>query len=110
MNNYYPNNFYPTDNGGNSNPTYTQNPMYQSRTMSDNQLYLDGIIGLNKGKKAKFYVTIPGSSEWQDKIIEGIIEQTGKDHIIVSNPNNGEWYLILMIYLDIVVFEEPINY
>ena len=41
---------------------------------------------------------------------DGIIEQAGRDHIIVSNPTTGEWYLILMIYLDFVTFEEPINF
>ena len=29
---------------------------------------------------------------------------------IVSNPNTGEWYLILMIYLDFVTFDESINF
>ena len=100
MNQYYPNYDY----------TQNMNTMYPSRNIPDHQLYLDGIMGLNKGKKAKFYVTIPGSGSWQDKVFEGIIEQTGKDHVIVSNPNNGEWYLLFMIYLDYVVFEEPINY
>ena len=48
--------------------------------------------------------------EWQDRVFEGIIEQSGRDHIIMSNPQTGEWYLVLMIYLDFVTFEEPINY
>ena len=30
--------------------------------------------------------------------------------IILSDPNTGKWYLILMIYLDYVEFEERINY
>jgi len=68
------------------------------------------ILRLNRGKKAKFYVTIPGSNDFQDKIFEGIIEQSGRDHIIISNPSSGEWYLILMIYLDFVTFDESINY
>ena len=49
-------------------------------------------------KMAKFHITVPGSIEWQDRVFNGIIEQSGRDHIIVSNPNTGEWYLILMIY------------
>jgi hypothetical protein len=28
----------------------------------------------------------------------------------MSNPNTGEWYLVLMIYLDFVTFDEPINF
>ena len=78
--------------------------------LNEEQSYIENILRLNKGKKAKFYITIPGSKEFTDKIFEGIIEQAGKDHIIVSNPNNGEWYLILMIYLNYVTFDEPINF
>ncbi len=72
--------------------------------------YIENILRLNRGKKARFHVTVPGSVEWQDRVFDGIIEQSGRDHIIVSNPTTGEWYLILMIYLDFVTFEEPINY
>ncbi len=90
----------------------TQNPnaMYNSGLVPDEQSYIENILRLNRGKKARFHVTVPGSIEWQDRVFDGIIEQSGKDHIIVSNPNTGEWYLVLMIYLDFVTFEEPINY
>ena len=65
---------------------------------------------LNKGKKVKVFITVPGSSEWQDKLFEGIIEEIGKDHIIISNPQTGEWNLILIIYIVFITFDEPINY
>ena len=77
---------------------------------SEEQSYVENIIRINKGKMAKFHVTVPGSIEWQDRVFNGIIEQAGRDHVIVSNPNTGEWYLILLIYLDFVTFDEPINY
>lgn len=83
---------------------------YQEQKDINEQSYIENIIRLNRGKKARLHITVPGSNEWQDKVFEGIIEQAGKDHIIVSNPNNGEWYLILLIYLDFVTFEEPIKY
>ena len=121
-NNYYQNPNY-QGSGLNTNPltgqqqplpTYdsTQNPnaMYNVGLIPDEQSYIENILRLNKGKKARFHVTVPGSIEWQDRVFDGIIEQSGKDHIIVSNPNTGEWYLILMIYLVFVTFEEPINY
>ena len=115
-NNYYPNPNYPQQvTPPKTNvPTYDQtqlpNAMYAQPTIPDEQSYIENILRLNRGKKAKFHVTVPGSIEWQDRVFEGIIEQSGKDHLIVSNPNTGEWYLILMIYLDFVTFEEPINY
>ena len=50
------------------------------------------------------------SINWRDKIFTGIIEQAGRDHIILSDPNTGKWYMLLMIYLDYVEFDERINY
>ena len=115
MNNaYYPNSNYQQPSTQTNVPTYDQtqlpNAMYNAGSIPDEQSYIENILRLNRGKKAKFHVTVPGSIEWQDRVFEGIIEQSGKDHLIVSNPNTGEWYLILMIYLDFVTFEEPINY
>ncbi len=89
-------------------PSY-ENTQVEINPLNMEQSYIENILRLNKGKKAKFYVTIPGSEEYQNKVFEGIIEQAGRDHIIVSNPS-GEWYLILMIYLDFVTFDEPINF
>jgi len=41
-------------------------------------------------------------------IFKGIIEQSGRDHIILSDPTTGEWYLILMIYINYIKFDERI--
>ncbi len=96
----------------NTVPNQQTVPSYQEQygLMQDEQSYIENILRLNRGKKARLHITVPGSSEWQDRVFEGIIEQAGKDHVIVSNPSTGEWYLILIIYLDFVTFEEPINY
>ena len=106
------------------NGTYYQNPTFPTATTNNyqdtivpvgteltmEQSYIENILRLNRGKKARLHVTVPGSIEWQDRVFDGIIEQAGKDHVILSNPQTGEWYLILIIYLDCVTFEEPINY
>ena len=55
-------------------------------------------------------MSFPDSNEWRDKTFKGIIEEAGKDHLIISDPLNGNWYLILMIYLNYVEFEEKMNY
>ncbi len=113
---YYPNQVFPGSGlSGNTVPNQQSVPSYdQSQVMvnpsSMEQSYIENILRLNRGKKAKFHITVPGSSEWQDRVFEGIIEQSGRDHIIVSNPSTGEWYLILMIYLDFVTFDEAINF
>ena len=106
-------NYYSGQKGGQFpvyDQTQKQNAMYGVGLPVDEQSYIENILRLNRGKKARFHITVPGSSEWQDRVFEGIVEQSGKDHIIISNPNTGEWCLILMIYLDFVTFEEPITY
>lgn len=118
MNNgYYQNPIFPgTSIKSNNVPNQQSVPSYEQTQTTPNyilpaeQSYIENILRLNRGKMAKFHITVPGSIEWQDRVFNGIIEQAGRDHIIVSNPNTGEWYLILMIYLDFVTFEEPINY
>ena len=96
----YPSNMRPADTY--INPQVTELPMEQS--------YVENILRMNKGKKVKAYVSYSDSNEWKDKIFEGIIEQAGRDHLILSDPNTGNWYLILMVYLDYVEFFEKINY
>lgn len=108
---YYNNQFPGTSLANNTVPNQQSVPSYQEQYgLNDEQSYIENILRLNKGKLGKFHVTIPSSNDWRDKIFTGVIEQAGRDHIIVSNPTNGEWYLILMIYLDYVTFDEPINY
>ena len=74
------------------------------------QSLIENILRLNKGKKVKIYASYPDSNEWRDRIYEGIIEQSGRDHIILSDPTNGVWEMLLMIYVDYISFDEPINY
>ncbi len=74
------------------------------------QSYIENILRLNKGKEVKAYVSYPDSVEWRDKIYDGIIEEAGRDHLILSDPSTGKWYLIRMIYLNYVEFNDKINY
>ncbi len=107
-NNYYENPIIP--NYGkeiiqNGEHNYRNNNIY-----STDDIFIDNIIKYNRGKKAKIFATIPYSSEWQDKEFEGIIESSGKDHIIISNPSTGEWTIIPIMYISYITLEEPINY
>lgn len=78
--------------------------------LDEEQSYVENILRLNRGKLATFYMSFPDSVEWRDKTFTGIIEAAGRDHIIVSDPKTGHWYLLLMIYLNYVDFDEKINY
>lgn len=74
------------------------------------QSYIENILRLNKGKKVTIYASYADSREWKDRIFKGIIEESGRDHIILSDPTTGKWFLIIMIYVDYIEFDEKINY
>lgn len=115
--NYYTNPTYPGINQNNGQLTamggVATNPNpngYGDQMLNIEQSYIENILRLNRGKLATFYFSFPDSVDWRDKTFTGIIEAAGRDHIIISDPNTGKWYLLLMIYLNYVDFDEKINY
>ncbi len=112
--NYYQNPTFPSNQMSTVNqatiPTSPPGNISSVSTLPMEQSYIENILRLNKGKRVNAYVSYPDSTEWQNKIYSGIIEEAGRDHLIISDPVNGYWYLIRMIYLDYVEFMEKINY
>lgn len=108
---FYQNPTFPNASSNtNVNPaTPPGNISFQSQVPIEQSL-IENILRLNKGKKVRAYVSYPDSTDWRDKVYEGIIEQAGRDHLIISDPKTGIWYLIRMIYLNYVEFEEKIKY
>ncbi len=76
----------------------------------DEESYIENILRLNRGKMGVFFLTYENNSQWNAKVIRGVIETAGRDHIIVSDPQTGKRFLLLMVNLDYVEFDEPINY
>ncbi|WP_445488944.1 spore coat protein GerQ [Niallia sp. 03133] len=72
--------------------------------------YIENILRLNKGKLATVYTTFENNTQWNAKIFKGIIEAAGRDHLILSDPQSGVRYLIPMVYLDYITFDEEIEY
>ncbi|MBO8156580.1 MAG: spore coat protein GerQ [Bacillaceae bacterium] len=72
--------------------------------------YIENILRLNRGKRATVYMTFENNQQWNAKVFKGIIEAAGKDHLVISDPQTGKRYLLLMIYLDYVVFDEELEY
>ncbi|WP_054754579.1 spore coat protein GerQ [Piscibacillus salipiscarius] len=70
--------------------------------------YIENILRLNRGKEARVYMTFEGQ-DTQD-VFTGTIEEAGRDHIVLADSDSGKWYLLLMIYLDYVEFNEEIEY
>ncbi|AAP29276.1 MULTISPECIES: spore coat protein GerQ [Bacillus] len=74
------------------------------------QSYIENILRLNKGKQATVVMTYERGSSLGTQSYTGIIEAAGRDHIVISEPQSGKRYLLLMIYLDYVEFPEEITY
>ncbi|MCV9885755.1 spore coat protein GerQ [Metabacillus halosaccharovorans] len=74
------------------------------------QSYVENILRLNRGKVATVYMTFEGNREWNAKIFKGVVEAAGRDHLILSDPQTGKRFLLLMVYLDYVTFDEELNY
>lgn len=97
----------PLYSGGNAVPNQSS---IASTDLPLEQSYIENILRLNKGKNARVHMTFPDSTEFRDREFSGIIEQSGRDHIILRDPKTGTWELLLMIYVDFITFDEPINY
>lgn len=69
--------------------------------------YIENILRLNKGKVATVYMTFEGNNQ---KVFKGVVEAAGRDHIVLSDPQTGKRYILLMVYLDYVTFDEEIEY
>lgn len=74
------------------------------------QSYIENILRLNRGKMATVHMTFEGGNGSNTKVFKGRIEAAGRDHIILSDPDSDRRYLLLMVYLDYVTFDERINY
>lgn len=112
MNNNYMNNNFPGKpiySGNISTPNQTNAPTIMQEYIPDEQSYIENILRVNKGKRVSVYQSFADAGEWKDSVFTGIIEQSGRDHIILSDPNTGNWYLLLMIYVNFIKFEEEIN-
>ena len=95
------------------NPTFpsVQDNNYQETISSENNDYkknipLNDILKNNIGKKINIYLLYE-NNERQN--YNGIIENVEKDYIIISNPETGNWFLLLLKYLNYIEFEEKIN-
>ncbi len=72
--------------------------------------YIENILRLNLGKIGTLYMTYENNSQWNAKIFKGRIEAAGRDHIIISDPQTGMRYLLLMVNLDYITFDEELQY
>ena len=91
----------------------TNNPIIPDNnysTLTMEQSYIENILRNNIGKKVRVHASFSDSIEWRDRVFTGIIELAGRDNLIISDKENDKNYLILMVYLDFVEFDEEITY
>jgi spore germination protein Q len=74
------------------------------------QSYIENILRLNKGKLVTVYATFEGNTQWNAKAFKGVIEAAGRDHVILSDPQTGMRFLIPMVAVDYITFDEQIEY
>lgn len=112
MNSYFDKNVFPGNQVYNNykDNLHIISPNYSLEEIPLEQSYIENILRLNKGRQACVHITIPNSEKYKDNEFKGIIEQAGKDHLILSEPTSGKWNLIPMIYIDFITFDEKINY
>ena len=98
------------------NGEYYQNPVFPNQNMMNNNPnnfnnnnFIDDVLKNNKGKKVVISITLANNKDFQEKTFNGIVEQSGKDYIIIYNPEDGKYYLIPLMYLNYIKFDEKIN-
>ncbi len=72
--------------------------------------FIENILRLNRGRMGTFYFTYENNPEWPAVVYRGRIEEAGRDHLIIYNPETNKSYLLLMVNLDYVEFDGPIEY
>lgn len=81
-----------------------------SATGVTEESYIENILRFNRGKIATVYMTFENNNQWNARVFRGRVETAGRDHIILSDPQTGKRYILLMINLDWVEFDEPLAY
>lgn len=71
--------------------------------------YIENILRLNLGKVATVYMNFE-NSQWGSKIFKGYLTAAGRDHIILKDLQSETRYILLMVYLLYVTFDEDIEY
>ena len=64
--------------------------------------YVENYLSKKIGQKIEIHVSFCDSIEWRDSIFTGILEDVGKDYIVVNN--NNIQYVVWNIYIDYIIF------
>ena len=65
--------------------------------------YVENYLKEKIGHQIEIHASFCDSIEWRDSIFQGILEQVGKDYIVLNDNNNS--YVIWNIYLDYIIIK-----
>lgn len=89
--------------------SYNQNiPNINYNSIPWEQSYIENLIRNNYGKKMLISMTFPYSNEIHQ--FSGILERSGRDYVILSDPSTGKWHLLPINNINYISFDENINY
>lgn len=104
------NNLYTTPPFISSQSSSPPNPNIMGSQYNYNQSdYAESILKANIGKQVQAHVSFTDSIEWRDSIFTGILEDSGKDYILIRDQNSNRRYLVWSVYIDYIVFDSDIN-
>lgn len=77
---------------------------------TDQESYVENILRMNRGKVATVYTTNENNPQWAAKVFKGRVENAARDHVVLSDPETGMRYIVLMVNIDYITFDEPLRY
>ena len=75
-------------------------------TKDSENSFVNAVLRTAINKEAKFYFSYPDSIKNRDMVYDGKLWLVGEDYIVVKEKTSGHLHVLLMLYLQFVVFEE----
>lgn len=75
-------------------------------TKDSENSFVNAVLRTALNKEAKFYFSYPDSIKWRDMMYEGKLLVVGEDYVVIREKTSNHLYVLLMLYLEFVVFQE----
>lgn len=74
--------------------------------------YIENILRLNRGKPGTFHFSFENAIEpgKNIKVVRGVVEAAGRDHVILRELKSNHRFLFPMIYFDFAEYDEEMSY
>ena len=73
------------------------------------RMYSEELLSRNIGKTVTVYLTYENNDQWNAQVVTGVIREVGRDFILLRERKTGKDILLLNIYVNYIVFEQPAN-